>query len=252
MKLYKYKKFGKYTDSIILNSSLYFTPPSKLNDPFDCQLTFREKYSKKEIRKYFKEVIKRDKRMTRTLQSFMEEFGENENFIEFSKQIMDTGIMKTGILSLSSNCSNILMWSHYSMNHEGLVFEFENLDKVFVCNPVDYKEDFSLLSYAEYGKKEGELAWKIFLTKYLDWKYEDEHRSVQFDFQFDFQFDSQREKPFPKESLTSILFGLNAKNEDICRMVNLCKNNGFEHIRFKKAERIPRKFALSFVELSSF
>jgi len=63
-KYYKYRAFNKpedeikTTDNIIVNSSLYYASPSKFNDPFDCQLSFCETYSRKERKDYLEYLFR--------------------------------------------------------------------------------------------------------------------------------------------------------------------------------------------------
>ncbi len=59
----------------------------------------------------------------------------------------------------------------------------------------------------------------------------------------------QGEKKFQKNELTSIIFGALAKDDDILKMIKLCKNNAFEHVKFSKAELSIGEFSLKFREL---
>lgn len=66
MKLYKYRNFESSIsihdvevpiyELIIKNSSLYFAPISSFNDPFDCQLTFKDTYRRNERRNFYKKT----------------------------------------------------------------------------------------------------------------------------------------------------------------------------------------------------
>ena len=133
------------------------------------------------------------------------------------------------------------MWSHYSSNHTGLVFQFtfKKNSKCFL-RPlvVDYKDKYDLLSYTSDFKSE---APKLMLTKHSDWTYESEVRIIDLDF--------QGEKKFKKHELTSIIFGALAKDDDIDKMMGLCKQNGFEHVKFSKAMLTPGEFSLKFREI---
>ncbi len=127
------------------------------------------------------------------------------------------------------------------MNHTGLVFEFTPL-KHTTCfesyHKVDYSTKYDLLSYTTDSKDE---IPKLLLTKHKDWEYESEYRIIDLNF--------QGEKKFDKRELTSIIFGTHAKEDDMNRMINLCKNNGFEHVKFSKAELSYGEFSLKFREL---
>ncbi len=247
-KFYKYRSFDDmstqikehFTNNIILNSALYFSPIERFNDPFDCKLSYRQKYTKKEIRNYFIQFLSRNPEFAR-LKDLLKKFGLNQDFIDHQNTSTSKLIKKIGVLSLSTNPNSILMWSHYSFNHTGLVFEFSTADKS-VCfdmyHKIDYSEKYDLLSYAEENKIE---ITKLMLTKHKDWAYESEFRIIDMNY--------QGEKKFDKKELTSIIFGALAKEDDIGRMINLCKDNGFGHVKFSQAELSVGEFSLKFREL---
>lgn len=247
-KLYKYRNFDDmslpaekhFTNNIILNSSLYFSPIKYFNDPFDCKLSYRQEYSKKEIREFYIQYLKRNPHTFR-LKDLIKRYGEKQDFIDFQNQSTQKLIDKIGVLSLSSNPNSILMWSHYSHNHTGLVFEFtraEDSQCFDRFHKVDYSETYDLLSYTEEDKTE---IPKLMLTKHKDWSYESEFRVI------DMQF--QGEKKFLKSELTSIIFGALAKDNSIRKIIELCKANGYKHVKFSKAELSTGEFSIKFREL---
>lgn len=247
-KFYKYRNFDDmstpinehFTNNIILNSALYFSPIKRFNDPFDCKLSYRQKYSKKEIKRYFIHFLKRNSGFAR-LKDLLKKFGSNQDFNDHQNYSTRKLIEKIGVLSLSTNPNSILMWSHYSHNHTGLVFEFsaaQNSKCFDMYHKVDYSEKYDLLSYVEENKIE---IPKLMLTKHKDWSYESEYRIIDMNY--------QGEKKFDKDELTSIIFGALAKKENINRIIKLCTNNGFNHVKFIQAELSVGEFSLKFKEL---
>lgn len=248
VKFYKYRNFDNlshspekhFTKKIVLNSSLYFSPIKDFNDPFDCKLSYRQEYSDEEIREFYIQYLKRNPG-TFSLEDLLERYGQKQDFIDFQNQSTQKLIDKIGVLSLSANPKSILMWSHYSHNHTGLVFEFtraENSDCFNMFHKVDYSEKYDLLSYTEENKIE---IPKLMLTKHKDWAYESEFRIIDMHY--------QGEKVFQKKELTSIIFGALSKTDDISKMIKLCKDNGFEHVKFSQAELSTGEFSLKFREL---
>lgn len=247
-KFYKYRSFDnifapeneQYTNHIILNSSLFFSPIKNFNDPFDCRLSYRQEYSKQEIRQFYIQYLERNPGNIR-LKDFMKVYSNNQSFITFQNQTTNKLIAKIGILSLSTNPNSILMWSHYSSNHTGLVFEFTRA-KNSICFDRYYKVDYSikydLLSYTTTNKDE---IPKLMLTKHKDWEYESEYRIIDMNY--------QGEKKFHKNELTSIIFGAFTSQDDINKTINLCMRNGFQHVKFSKAELSYGEFSLKFKEL---
>lgn len=250
-KLYKYRTFNKFTDDIIINSSLWYANPLKFNDPFDMSPSFRQKYSKREIKEHIKDFVKNSEN-TKYLpleeqEKYRMEFEKRSNtsakFVQMREELFNDQISKTGVVSLSKHKDSILMWSHYAQNHEGLVFEFDYTGKKFGLHEfphrVDYVEGYGLLSHAVSREERREQMATILLSKYVDWAYEGEYRII--------DFEHQGNKSFEKKLLTKIIFGLRASPEDMRNMVKLCRENGFEHVLFEKTERIEGTFALRMV-----
>ena len=254
-KLYKYRTFNKFADDIILNSSLWYANPLTFNDPFDMNPSFRQLYSKREIKKHIKDYIQTSestKNMSFVSQEmFRARFEKLSNtsakFVAQKNELWDGQISNTGVVSLSKHNDSILMWSHYSNNHTGLVFEFDySLKKEFLLSEfphkVDYVEELGLFSYAALSNERRKQMITILLSKYIDWTYEGEYRIIDLDF--------QGNKPFDKKLLTKIIFGLKASTEDMQKMVKLCQENDFEHVKFEKAEKVEGTFALQMVPYS--
>lgn len=56
-------------------------------------------------------------------------------------------------------------------------------------------------------------------------------------------------KQFKKDELTSIIFGLNTRKENIEKVKNLCKENGFDHVKFKQTTKVKGRFELEIIEI---
>jgi len=213
--------------------------------------SFRQKYSKREIREHIKDFVKNSEN-TKNLtieeqEKFRREFeiqsNTNEKFVALREKIFFKQISTTGVVSLSKYNNSILMWSHYADHHRGLVFEFNYTGKKFDLHEfphkVEYIDGYGFLSHAVSREERNKQMETILLSKYNDWSYEGEYRIIDFDF--------QGNKPFQKELLTKIIFGLKASPENMNRMVNLCREHGFEHVLFEKAEKVEGTFALRMV-----
>lgn len=236
-KLYKFRNIDKRTIEIIKNSEFYFSSPTDFNDPFDCNLSYKKDYNKEEIEEAFKRFIKRYP--SATMEKMIETIGyESKSFYDFYSKINQENIPTYGILSLSKRCKNISMWSHYSDNHKGLVFELnikEDLDFFNSFGMVNYKNEYELLSYAKDNREE---LIKLFLTKYTDWEYEKEVRII--------DYEKYGCKKFKKKALKTIVFGYKTNIKYIKCIIRLCQKNGFEHVTFQRTKLIPGKFALDF------
>ena len=229
--LYKYRDFGEYTDKIIINSELYFGSHKDFNDPFDCNMEFRgiNSYSDEEFQKYCKEKNISDKIKV--------------DYLCELKQKLIKAKDQVGILCMSRNKKNILMWSHYANYHKGLCFGFEYgfYDKP----PITYKkveylrrDNYNLISFF---KSQGEEIRRMFTTKSRFWKYEKEVRLLDLS-----GGKTVGVKKFNKKYLKEIIFGTKADETDIKKTIQLCEMNEFRHVKFKKANFVSGKFALKF------
>lgn len=174
MILYKYKSINEYTKEALQLNQIYYPNPNSLNDPFDCkseiysnsfgmnaedlinaQLVtsfihyhthFKSSYLSEPKKKHLFNEIKKAKNSRAAvdvIQRFYKSIGINytlltlkERYKEMSKQINSFGI-----LSLTEDPVNMLMWSHYGDQHKGIVLGIE-IDEEESCKQVEYKNEF--------------------------------------------------------------------------------------------------------------
>lgn len=165
---YKYYALKDYNVEALTNMYLYATHPNQLNDPLDCA----------------EELIIFDD--IAVIQSFWESLyptvldlckGDEKTLKELTSKAYKTYLyMKWGVLSLSTNCLDISMWSAYT-NHNGFCIEldFSNLPyKTVGPYPVNYIDKLESVSVND---KSIQLA-TIMQTNIKDscWKHENEWR----------------------------------------------------------------------------
>ncbi len=269
-KLYKYKSYDeseKHRDDIITKQELYFFSVEKFNDPIDSNLVYRQQYSKDEIVAFWKNFLKNHPNHPQSLAEILQRYGENEAFVKFKSESAKRLKSMKGVLCLSKNPKNILMWSHYADSHKGLVYEFEfevdtdpkknglNQNNLFWqktddFQPFPYKIDYPYdreyepLSYTLTDDEIRQQFARLLTTKAPDWMYEQEYRFID----LHIKNDNDRAKKFNKKCLKSIIFGKEASEETIQRVKRLCKENGFD-IAFKQADFIDGKFELEFKDI---
>ena len=87
-------------------------------------------------------------------------------------------------ICLSEEENNILLWSHYTVDHKGMLLEFDNSHEYFKLN-----SSFRKVKYSDkrvpfdpnWPDNSAELehhAERVLLTKNIDWSYENEWRSL--------------------------------------------------------------------------
>ena len=99
MIFYKYMTFR---EDFFKNFMIRATPANELNDPFEL------KFSKEQVRQY------QEKR----------EIFEDDYDIGETIGVIQSDYEDLGIISLSENYSNPVMWSHYAGEHTGVVVQF--------------------------------------------------------------------------------------------------------------------------------
>ncbi len=206
---YLYKYIGlneniEFVEKIIKDKTIKFSDPTTFNDPFEC-MSIIGVFSYSDIRdKLHEEYLNQGK-------SFNEEIAKihyDELIFSMRDEFHKSSLPKYGILSLSSVWNNILMWSHYASQHKGIVLIFkyipsndfyENMMKVRYKNGIEFFE----LSHSNKDKK----IWESFSTKHTMWEYENEYRIISPPSALH-MFDGAKIKPFPKELLLGIIFGI--------------------------------------------
>jgi hypothetical protein len=190
-RLYKYKRLDEKTVSLIVNRVIYFAGPNQFNDPFDCSLRYDLSGTEAEWRDYF----------ARSLTELRPELAPEEaaNMVDaqmregafrntrFLKSISDDALRhqneRLGILSLTADPTNILMWSHYADAHRGCCLEFSTSAPVFKgavnfrrAEHVKYAVEYPSVRFLDcVGKPDKHVEFTV-LTKSDLWEYEEEWR----------------------------------------------------------------------------
>jgi hypothetical protein len=148
------------------------------------------------------------------------------------------------ILCLSQTYSNILMWSHYAEHHKGVVLKFRRMTnnlfsvskkinyslnmpsilnhKNFIENLINGTELFSSVAAVE------EIFSKIWHTKSIDWKYEEEWRIVLPATPEDIKAGVSKDYydiPFSPDDLLAIYLGCKIEENQKEKIINILKNN---------------------------
>ena len=181
------------------------------------------------------------------------------------------------VLCLSKNKDSILMWSHYAQNHTGIIIGFDKNYKFIknACeiqyseNPQNIEGRFLKDLCANNDQVKNEYI-ALFLTKYIDWQYENEVRCF-FDVNkisnyfneiniqnIDLGYigclkqlnseDDFVDLPIAKECIKSIYLGVNMNILVIDEIIALAKmiNNSIKIFQAKKASN---SYKLYFEEL---
>jgi len=250
---YKYLPFTEGALKAITESTMKFTCPLEFNDPFDCN-PYYDKSSITDYPKIRPDLYKRTTQHlglspAKRIQAKGKIAANLKNSIDIGKFRYDL-IKNVGIVCLSKDGLNVLMWSHYADFHRGVVLEFRipimgTKKDVALINerltpfPVVYS---SQRPHIKLGLEKGnKIVEKLVLTKSHHWKYEEEERAI-----------DQSRGPgiyhyHRDEILCSVIAGMMISNKNYEKLQTLVANTSKEttlDLQLYKAESINDEYRL--------
>lgn len=125
--LYKYVAFDnemKVMD-IIDKNLIMFSPPSRFNDPFDCNPRFvGSKNPKKDRPDLFEAVGKSGFSPAKKIVACEQAVNRMSKGLN-DGSLLESILATSGVVSLSRTPWSILMWSHYAEKHTGFLVEIK-------------------------------------------------------------------------------------------------------------------------------
>ncbi len=217
---FKYRFINKNLIDSLVNGSLYFALPSKLNDPFDCQIDLRKsaKYAASKSSGVKQEILLK--------------IAGTDTFVDDIQLRMT----KIGVCSFSLSLEESLLWSHYADEHRGicLLYEFtesfflDKVNKIVGVSDIKYGEnplsDWLIESIPEhitddfYDHFTIELLKRVLIVKAEGWRYENECRIIR-----------EHSGPFiiPKKCLKQVCFGMHTPESDIQLVKKIVDSSGY-------------------------
>lgn len=244
--LFKYRAINMNLLTMLNQKNLYFAPPAKLNDPFDCQI---------DVLKALEVALERKDCQHR---SNLEKL--NNFFPELER--LESQFNEHGVCSFSTNIFSNLMWSHYGSNHSGvcLIFSFpaEYIKSIpNYCGLLD-------VGYSSYGLRkwlgmdggqylenlDGTLPEDFVValrnnflsTKSKEWHYEEEVRLVR---------TTSGPVSFDAAYLKGVCFGLGTSLEGVALVKSVLSSNGYD-VQFYKLTNGKGDFELQIEGLDPF
>lgn len=183
--LYKFRRLQTPEDvnrlrEIVVRSELWLSSPKEFNDPFDMSVRFVFDATIEEKRTRFRKVLKDEGKQFHEIERLLPELmrkAADTNLVGRLRKTVD----ETGVCSFAGDPRNILMWSHYASNHEGvcLLFEIARDPKTFLdALPVEYSVEYPIVNWIKDFDQGGPL--RIVLRKHKGWEYEKERRIIKF------------------------------------------------------------------------
>lgn len=186
--LYKYRDWSnKFHRRLITKQELYFAKPSEFNDPFDGNIPVR--WDLMTYEDCFEQNLKllnavRKDKDQRLVREFAKKITDEktlwhpDRLVKERPKQLDKWNSIIGLLSLSSVPNNILMWSHYALNHTGFAVGFDtsllatNYDFDYI-EPINYQSTYPMISGLDDMTTQ---FYRKFFYKSDLWSYEKEWR----------------------------------------------------------------------------
>jgi hypothetical protein len=280
--LYKYRGINQNTKSILLENSIWYASIPTLNDPneglvkeitaqnaeefvrtnmenqlsgFLFSLSMNRNPEDKRILRKLKN-LKGFERKYKYMNSLFEQNGKRLSKPEGFIDSIDTMIKNVGILSLSANPLDTVMWAHYGDNHKGIVIGISDFtDEAY--QPIHYvqqseipginlKEYISVLKmYENYNTLEigfNDSSLQAALkTKTIEWKNESEWRGIK-----------EQYGLYPiNGKISEIIFGVNCPQTDREEISSIVLKGDHNNITFREICRKPNNYELFIRDVSS-
>lgn len=209
--LYKYRNDCQITENMLIEHTLWFADPTTFNDPFDCKVNFVSSEASK--------------------RQWMKRNGIDAPLVNVDfKSYIDSGLSMIGVLSLTQEYDNVLMWSHYADNHNGICLEFDpqrDAEVFSLAKVVEYVEKMPEYDYCAYPDQ---IIDDVIVPKFKIWEQEKEVRIIK-DIK-EISKNRGRAFNFNPEALKAIYFGCKMPE---CRRkiyMDICRANQLEHVDF--------------------
>lgn len=251
-KLYKYFGVDRLV-SMLKEPSIRFTQPEYLNDPYECHLTLDRHALAADFREF-------RKRLSPDISN-----AELDSAVEAAEsQIVIDALLEyrrqrdnLGILSLSEDPLQLLMWSHYGSEHAGVCVEFDVTKLMPNLGNVQPKQ-LSILRPVRYtqqkvaGLPRPDTIIDVLTTKSNHWSYEREWRMVR-------TLDMTRKinerihvVDFPIEAIKVVYLGAKFPAARLDEVTKLATAESGGHIKFVKLEIAPHRFELRQTNLDEY
>lgn len=279
MLLYKYKNLASlqsfnYALDSLKNKYLYFSRPSELNDPFDCQIQIDFESNESEFEFWRNQNLDRIPQNNRLLTFEGKEQTLNEsrtqNGLELVRQRL---VEKNHLLCLTTDCLNESMWALYAGNYNSICIGY-NTDpnfNSFIPSRVEFTSEYGstitltnnmLIKFEpiQYDN-EGNHPLKIFTNnpseqieavsynlthKKKCWLSENEYRAIIHDTDFDIHsIENKTVKVFYEDNmLEEVIFGYQIPDVTRNIIIQMIKENYNCNVKFYLIEVDLKNYAL--------
>lgn len=188
--LYKYVAFDDDLNvlKVLTENKVRFSAPAAFNDPFDCNPSYISGANPQKQRPDLFSLIRAEGGPANKMRVRAQAKNKVEQAFK-SGEFQAASMLNVGVLSLSRNPWHVLMWSHYARHHTGFLIEFwqpevlpiasvVEANRYLITFPVNYV--LARPKVDKWTRDIKEDVEKIFMSKSMEWKYEEEERAVDY------------------------------------------------------------------------
>lgn len=251
--VYAYRSIGDHLRDALLQKHIWTANPLQFNDPFDCSLPVNPTGSPQEAKEVINSLLRQNpmgEEFENRAMSAAEEGQviQSDFMVSFLKRV----IALTGAACFSETPNNILMWSHYAANHQGvcLGYEFGENRRDWLWK-VDYSDLLPCVRLMDLVSEKRDDALKtLYLTKSKHWEYEREWRMLRVHPLFESDHDPERAFQIEPKFLRRVIFGCRIKPARREELISILSGWPTK-IHFYQADCHVSRFALSFRRLKA-
>lgn len=189
MKFYRFQSINKYSLQNLTNQKNWISDPFGFNDPFEFS--------------FYDDIL---------IDNEKDEFRYLNPIEKKQAEVFKNKINEFGVICYSSDCFNILLWSHYADNHKGMCLVFDvSKNNIHKLHKVNYQNQFPNVNLLDDLNSRDEII-KIVTTKSTVWNYENEYREILTNKNTHYKYPGK---------LTEVIFGCRTPYEDIKMVSNI-------------------------------
>ncbi|MDP2037115.1 MAG: DUF2971 domain-containing protein, partial [Ignavibacteria bacterium] len=189
---------------------------------------------------------------------------DDDSFLEKTiNHFIQNVLTQTGVLSLTTDPRNLLMWAHYGDSHRGIVLEFDGDHPFFDQSDngiypkkieTTYSDERPKLDFKLEELSDSDKLFQgfksIYFTKSIDWKYEAEYRVIR---KLSGDTDSGVKDvngfkihlfPLPKDVLKGIIFGKSTPKTNIDSILKIMSDMEYHDIAVRQIELDEKNYLL--------
>lgn len=244
--LYKYRGLNANTLALLVNREVYFSGPDRLNDPYDCQVSVTAAIDAA--------IAQAGQETSRKVLDKLERLRKLSEVL--TKMERDT--REVGVLSLSQDNLNVLMWSDYADGHGGLCLGFRFSPKI-----IEYHEENKIIGttachycrnnpfsdfFVEFAQADELVPWEEFWLAIISvgmaakseaWRHENEVRILRTEPGF---------VSFQPEELTEVIFGMRMDQRARNTVMRILSGGDWAHLKYRQVVKPAEGFGLALVD----